>query len=292
MSEEKIENRVEETAPETGEKSEAPFVLTPENYYGPEADRLYLSNTRFKEIYGYPANPYPCEAAALFGEKPRTEALIAGGYVDAAFESDDALKNYIENNASDLRMKSGKSYYKFVSDANLAIERARQDKIFMSYLDGEHQRVMTGMIAGHMFKIKMDDYKPKTRITDLKYVKSAAEEWNEPLRRRTTFIEAYGYDIQGAIYREIVRQNTGWTLPFYIAYITKEQVPDFGVVEIPPKMLDDALDFVMLSLRARPLSEVKKAPVACGRRSCPFCRGRKVLTGAYTYEEFTERSRT
>lgn len=268
------------------------FILTPENYYSEKANVLYLSNSLFKSVYGMPAAPYPCEAAALLGEKERTEALLIGGYVDAAFESDDAFKKFVEENESGLKLKSGKGFYQFVKDADKAIARAKRDPVFMSYLSGQHQAVMTGEIAGHPFKIKMDDYQPGVQITDLKYVKSAQEEFNEFLKRRVTFIENYGYDIQGAIYREIVRQNTGLVLPFNIAYITKEDPADFGVVTIPDEMLNEALEFVELSLTARPMAQVRQAPHRCGRRSCKFCRDQQVLKGPYTYEEFEARART
>lgn len=269
-----------------------PFVLTAENYYSKEADRLYLSNSLFKSVYGYPGDPWPCEAAALSGERQETEALLVGGYVDAAFESDAAFAKFKAEYEDALMLKSRKGYYKFVLDADIAIARARQDRVFMSYLDGSHQTVMTGKIAGHDFKIKMDDYKSGVRITDLKYVKSAAEAYNEALKRRVTFIEDYGYQVQGAIYREVVRQNTGRLLPFYIAYITKEENPDIGVVEVPSDMMDDALDYVKLMLTARPMAAVRAAPRMCSRRGCQFCRSRKVLSGPMPYADFEAYART
>lgn len=269
-----------------------PFVLTPENYYSDTANRLYMSNSLFKSVYGYPGSPYPCEASALLAGREETEALLIGGYVDAAFESDQALDAFKKDRKDALMLKSGKGYYKFVTDADKAIARAKMDPVFMSYLGGQHQAVLTGEIAGHPFRIKMDDYQPGTRITDLKYVKSAGESYNEFLKRRVTFIEDYGYHIQGAIYQEIERQNSGIRLPFYIAYITKEETPDFGVVEIPQDMLDDGLEFVKLSLSARPMDQVRISPRACNRRGCAWCRGQKSLSGAMTWAEFEAYSRT
>ena len=269
-----------------------PFILTPENYYSSQANSLYLSNSMFKALYGIPGDPYPCEAAAMYAPKEYSEALLAGSYVDAAFESDDAFARFKEEHEAELLQKSRKAYYKFVTDADIAICRAKRDATFMSYLDGDHQKVMVGVIGGAAFKIKMDDYKEHVRITDLKYVKSAQESYNEHLRRRVTFIENYGYAIQGAIYQEIVAQNTGERLPFYIAYITKEDCPDFGVVEIPQDVLDEALEFVKLQLAARPIAEIRKSPRPCMRRSCAWCRDQKVLKGPYTWDEFQAYAQT
>lgn len=280
------------TETKTAAQPAEPFVLTPENYYSDTANRLYMSNSAFKAVYGYPGAPYPCEASALFAPSVETEALLIGGYVDAAFESDAALDAFKKDRADALLMKNRKDYYKFVKDADVAITRAKMDPVFMSYLGGQHQAVLTGEIAGHPFRIKMDDYQPGVRITDLKYVKSAGESYNEFLKRRVTFVEDYGYHIQGAIYQEVERQNSGIRLPFYIAYITKEDAPDFGVVQVPQDMLDDALEYVKLSLSSRPMAQVRLAPKSCSRRSCAWCRGQKSLTAAMTWAEFEAYSRT
>lgn len=274
------------------EAAAQPFVLTPENYYSDEANRIYLSNSMFKAVYGYPGDPYPCEAAALLGPKESTEALLVGGYVDAAFESDKAFEDFKAAHEDELMLKSRKGYYQFVKDADRAIARARRDPVFMSYLNGQHQAVMTGEIGGHAFRIKMDDYVPATRIVDLKYVKSAGESYNEALKRRVSFIEDYGYDVQGAIYREVVRQNTGRLLPFFVAYITKEDPCDFGVVEIPDAMLCDALEYVKLALAARPMADVRKSPRYCRRRSCGWCRDQKALSGPMSYPDFEAYAKT
>ncbi len=283
------EKRTKEGA---AQAAQAPFVLTPDNYYSDEANRIYLSNSLFKSVYGYPGDPYPCEAAALLGPREESEALLVGGYVDAAFESDQAFEDFKAAHEDELKLKSKKGYRQFVLDADKAIARVRRDAVFMSYMNGQHQAVMTGEIGGHAFRIKMDDYVPGTRIVDLKYVKSAAESYNEALKRRVSFIEDYGYDIQGAIYREVVRQNTGCLLPFFIAYITKEDPADFGVVEIPPQMLDDALEFVKLSLAARPMAAVRKSPRYCRRRSCGWCRDQKSLGGPMSYGDFEAYAKT
>lgn len=262
------------------------FVLTNDNYYSAEANELYLSNSLFKSVYGHPAHPHPCEAAAIYGERVESEALLVGSYVDAYFEGPESFKKFKEENAAKIMQKSGKAPYKFITDADAAILRASRDKVFMEYMSGEHQTIMTGVIADHAFKIKMDAYHPGKKIVDLKYVKSAAEDYNDDLKKRVTFIENYGYFIQGAIYQEIVYQNIGVRLPFYIAYITKDAVPDFGVVEIPQDKLDEALEFVKLNLTAKPFKVLKANPRACHRRSCPYCRDLKTLTGPMSYKDF------
>ena len=262
------------------------FVLTSDNYYSDEANEKYLSNSLFKSVYGHPAHPHPCEAAALLSEKTETEALIVGSYVDAYFEGKDAFEKWKEDNANKIMQKTGKKPYKFITDADLAIARVTRDTVFMKYMDGDHQTIMTGTIADHPFKIKMDAYHVDEMIVDLKYVKGVDSGYNETLKKRVTFIEDYGYFVQGAIYQEIVYQNTGKRLPFYIAYITKEDIPDFGVVELPQDKLDEALEFVKINLTAKPYPLIKANPHACGKRSCKYCRDQKILTGAISYIDF------
>jgi hypothetical protein len=270
------------------------FVLTDDNYYSDEANAIYLSNSTFKNVYGHPAHPHPCEAAAIYGEKIETDALIIGSYVDAYFEGKKAFEEWCEKNKDKIYQKNGKPYQMF-KDADAAIQRVEKDPVFMKYVGGgNHQTIMTGEIAGHKFKIKMDAYHPGEMIVDLKYVKSAGGDWNDTLKKHTTFIEEYGYAIQGAIYQEIVYQNTGLRLPFFIGYITKEKVtdvgpvPDFDVIELPQEMLDEALEFVKIHLTAKPYNIIKANPKACGKRSCPYCRDRKTLTGPTEYAVFEQ----
>lgn len=281
-----------ESMPAGSESEPQPFVLTTENYYSDEANRRYMSNSLFKSVYGHPAHPHPCEAAALLGPRAESEALLVGSYVDAWFEGPDSFEKFKEENFSRIMQKSGKQPYKFITDADAAICRVSRDPVFMEYMGGLHQVVETGMIADHPFKIKMDSYHPDDKIVDLKYVKSAADEYCEPLKKRATFIETYGYYIQGAIYQEVMYQKTGKRLPFFIAYITKEAIPDFGVVEVAQSSLDEALEYVKLSLVAKPYRLIEANPKACGRRSCPYCRDMRALQGPMSYDSFEQYAAT
>ena len=52
---------------------------------------------------------------------------------------------------------------------------------------------------------------------------------------KQNFVEAWGYDIQAAIYQAV----EGNRLPFFIAAVTKETVPDKALLEIPQEVIDD-----------------------------------------------------
>lgn len=274
------------TAPNTIVHSSG-FVLTPDNYYSDAANQIYMSNSLFKAIYGTPTHPLTCQDAALNGPKLESEALLIGGYVDAYFEGPAAFDAFKADHESQLMMKSGKDYLKFVKDADAAIAKVSKSQVFMDYAaKGDHQTIMTGNIAGQDFKIKMDAYHKDDKIVDMKYVKSADLIYNSVKKDSITFIEDYGYNIQGAIYQEIVRQNTGKKLPFYIAYITKEAEPDFDLVEIPQSMLDEALEYVKMKLTTTPYATIKAAPKACGRKKCKWCLSKKQILAPKSYDDF------
>ena len=271
----------------TGIKHPSGFVLTADNYYSDAADRLYMSNSRFKSVYGTPVHPIACPDAAINGPKAESEALLIGGYVDSFFEGPIAFDNFKTEHEDQLMMKSKKDYLKFVKDADAAIEKVKKSNHFMDFAGkGDHQTIMVGTIAGHDFKIKMDAYHKDDKIVDVKYVKSADLIYNAVKKDYITFIEDYGYNIQGAIYQEIVRQNTGKKLPFYIAYITKESEPDFDVVEIPQQMLDEALEYVKMKLTATPYADILANPKMCGRKKCKWCLSKKIVATPKTYDEF------
>ena len=102
----------------------------------------------------------------------------------------------------------------------------------MKFMSGEKQVIMTGELFGTKWKIKMDSYIPGIAIVDLKVMASITKlEWVRDIGY-LDFVRYWGYDIQGAIYQEIVRQNTGKKLPFYIAGATKESEPDIRIIHI------------------------------------------------------------
>ena len=252
--------------------------LTSENYFSPENEKKYMGSSQFK-------NFLRCESSALaelHGEYRRetTDALLIGSYVDAHFEG---TLDIFKAQHPDIFTKSGdlKAQYRH---ADYMIQRAERDELFMRFMSGEKQKIMVGEIAGVPFKIKIDSYHDEC-LVDLKCVRDFKPIWNEEKHIKQPFIYYWGYDIQGAVYREIVRQNTGKTLPFYIAAITKEKPePKLKVYWIPDDDLDNALEEVVgLAPRFQQIKEGKLQPQRCG--VCPFCRFTEVLTAPVNYHE-------
>jgi hypothetical protein len=144
----------------------------------------------------------------------------------------------------------------------------------MKYLDGEHQVIMTGEIEGVLFKIKMDSYKKGEYITDLKYMAS--------LRSPNLFqpmVKYWGYDLQAAVYQEIVRQNTGDKLPFMFVVATKENPAHLAVGEISQWNMDEALETVRKKIkRYQAIKSGEIEPERCEDYGCDYCTTTKIIT--------------
>jgi len=254
--------------------------LTNENYFSVESNREYMSASQFKDFV-------KCEKEALakvngeIVEEPST-AMLFGSYVDAYFSGE--LEQF-KVNTPQLFKKDGTLYkdYEKVNDVIAAIE---SDPLMMKYLNGDHQVVMTGEINGVKFKIKIDSLLPDC-IVDQKIMSSYKElTWVEKNGRnvKVDFVEAFGYDIQGAIYQEIVRQNTGNKLPFVLAVTTKEENPDKALIQIDQEYLDKALKLVeKLAPHFNAIKQGVVEPKGCG--CCPSCRKDLKVTRVVSYQE-------
>lgn len=248
-------------------------MLNDANYFSGESQQAYMSASQFKAFR-------KCEAAALAelrGEyhPETTTALMVGSYVDAWY--DGALEDFCARHPEIVKRDGTlKSEY---MQADRIIQRINRDPMFCEYMAGEKQRIMTGEIDGVPYKIKMDSYTPDVRIVDLKVVRDFKSIWT-PLSGRITFIEAWGYDIQGAIYQAI----EGNGLPFYIAAVTKEREPDIAIIEIPQRQLDAAMEVVRNE--SGHIALVKRGiipPIRC--EHCDYCKATKVLDRVISADE-------
>lgn len=253
-------------------------MLNNDTYFSQENSRKYMSVSQFKSFMD-------CESrtmAELKGEYHRgtTEALLVGSYVDAWFEG--TLEKFTKANSSEIYTRSG-TLKKPYQHAEYIIERVQRDKKFMQYMSGEKQQIFTGEIAGVPFKIKVDSYH-KNLLVDLKVMRDFNMIYDPVAHRKLHFIDAWRYDIQGAVYREIVRQNTGQTLKFYIAAVTKEAEPDLEIFWIEDDVLDAALDEVKaLAPRFQKIKNGEIEPTKCGK--CFDCRKKKILQNPINYRE-------
>lgn len=244
--------------------------LTAKNYFSREANQRYMSVSQYKAFKKCPA----CAMAELSGEweREQTAALMVGSYVDAYFsgEMGQFNKEHPEIFRRDGMLKSE------YAQADQIIARVSRDKLFKSYLDGEKQVIMTGKIEGVPVKIKVDALHDD-KIVDLKIMRDFEPVYSEELCARVPWWVAWRYDLQGAVYQEIVYQNTGKRLPFYLAAATKEKVTDYNIFHIVQGDLDIAIEEVKENIaRFDAMKQGIIEPERCGE--CAYCRETKVLT--------------
>ena len=90
------------------------------------------------------------------------------------------------------------------------------------------------------------------------------------------FIEYWGYDLQAAVYQEVVYQNTGERLPFFIAAASKEEETDIELIWIPDDHLREKLIEVENNTpKIVALKNGEVEPLRCGL--CDYCKHTKVL---------------
>ena len=260
-------------------------MLTRNNYFNPDNEWEYFGSTQFKSFLKCEA----AEMARLNGEYTpgTTTALLVGSYVDAYFEG--RLNEFIAEHPEILNSRSGalKAEYKH---ANAIIERCGRDRTFSRFMSGEKQVIIAAELFGHPFKIRIDSYHPGKMIVDLKVMKDF-EPVYVPGKGKLNFIEAFGYDIQGAIYQAVEQQariDAGETdaekLPFYLACATKQETPDIAIFEIPQYKLDAALKIVEHYIDE--FAAVKDGEIYPKRcEHCEYCRATKRLKGPVILED-------
>lgn len=277
-------------------------MLTAENYFSPENQMKYMGSSQFKDFMD-------CEARALAivkseWEEPKTTAQLVGGYVDTHF---DGTLDIFKAKHPEIFTQRGtlKSEYQH---AEYIIQRIERDELFMLMMSGKRQVILTGEIQGVPVKVKIDClvdadlYKrivekfPRVAvpfdnfegaIVDMKIMKDFAPVWNDD-KGRVPFIEAWGYDIQAAMYQEIERQNRGENaapLPFFIDGATKEKPePDLCLFYIPQERTDSAMEVIKAQIQY--FDGIKKGlfpPARCEK--CDYCKATKMLTGSVNYLE-------
>ena len=255
----------------------------------------YMSASQFKSFR-------KCEAAAmaeLRGEWGRKEssALLVGSYVDAYFSNE--LEQFKAQHP-ELFKRDGSLKAEF-QNAHAISERLNQDELARMLLSGKHQVIKTGRIAGVWYKTKADSLLTSRQvetickkfpnvkdlvpfggaiIVDLKCMKDFNPIWDEDAHEKVSFVEYWGYDIQGAIYQKVDNRMA----PFVIVGVTKEAEPDITAVHIPDEDLSFALAEVeALSPRYAAIKKGEIAPVGCG--TCAYCRSVKRLEGIMHYKK-------
>ena len=269
--------------------------LTRENYFSQEAQMAYMGSSQFKDFLS-------CEAAALAKiqgryKPPASRSTLVGSYVDAWYSGE--LPDFTERHP-DMFKKDRTLKADFLA-ANAIIDRMQADQLYSLLMSGKKQVIRTGKIAGVPFKIKIDSLLDAAAcrqiaeefpgaapalgfgdgaIVDQKVMRDLGDVWSDEERRMVPFAQAWGYDIQGAIYQAV----EGHMMPFILAVGTREEPADLAALYIP----DDALRAKLyevedLAPRFQAIKEGREEPRRCER--CPWCRATRTLRTIVDFRE-------
>lgn len=248
--------------------------LTADNYYSAEANEEFWSASLVKNMLCCPA----AALAELRGEWHHAPSisLLVGSYVDAHFEG--TLADFKAEHPEILK-KDGTPKAEYLK-ANQMIARAEQDPVFMEYMQGEKQVILTGYIEGYPFKAKLDVYLPGQRIVDLKTAKDL-----EPLydteRGRLHPAEYWRWDLQMAIYYAL----EGHGLETDLAIITKQDPPALKLINIEDYRREAQLKYLAEVL---PELDAMKQGIIPARRCerCAYCRATERMTAPVPLGEY------
>lgn len=231
--------------------------LSDDTYYGKEADQTFFSVSQYKDFC-------KCEAAAMAKirgeyEQKQTKAMLIGTLVDRWFEG--TLDKLRVESPNIFYCRNGALRADF-RKADQIIKRLQKDERFMLYMSGHKQKILTFEMFGALWKMKMDSFVSEICVTDLKVVQNFKS------------LAFWRYDIQGAAYIEGVRIALGQDLPFYLAAVTKEAVPNFDIFQVDRPTLDMALREIERNMpRFIAVKAGLEEPHYCG--VCDYCKSVK-----------------
>lgn len=247
-----------------------PELNTDELYF---ADKSRFSVSSYKQFL-------KCEYSGTIGFGQPTSAMLVGSYVDAYVSGE--LEKFVEQHPEIISSR-GATKGSLKSEFALAEEICKyidNDKVFSQFMSGDKQTVMTGEIAGVPWRIKMDSYSKGIAISDLKVMANITNRNGDYI----DFVTQFGYDIQMAVYQNIVFQNTGERLPCFICAVSKTEPINSIIINIPQHHLDAVLYEVKQN--APRFWEVKNglvSPKMCGK--CNHCIQSRKTTPIISLED-------
>ena len=259
--------------------------LTKDNYHSNQANLEYLSRGQYKSFL-------ECESKEMAKLKrewvdPPFLPFLIGQYVHSF--NDGTRREFVASHP-EMFKKDGSLKTEYIGADNM-IECLKSDEFAMYCLDGEKEKIITFEMFGAPWKIMLDvQNNDRRRIVDLKTTRSITEKvWDEETRKKVSFVEAYSYCLQAAIYSEGERisegREPGDYSEFLIVAVSKEKQPDKAIIN----MTDFDRMEVELSQVERNMPRIlavkngEVEPVRC--ELCDYCRSTKMLSGAIHYSD-------
>ena len=251
------------------------MILTQDNYFSVEADKEYMSVSQFK-------NFKLCEAKAMYDLEndfqEEKQAFLEGQLFEALVSGDAQL--FMAKHPEIISTRGAtagqiKSEFKKIINA---AEKFNSQNFFRNIIDKcEKQVILTGEINGIKVKCALDLFDKETNsIYDIKCMKDFKEQWNKEEKAYVPWFYHWGYVLQLAVYREIVRQNFGEPKEIGLISATKEDIPDIEALSFSSELLD--LELENFKLKIKRYDNIKKgkiAPIQCN--CCDYCKSIKCI---------------
>ncbi|WP_235809035.1 PD-(D/E)XK nuclease-like domain-containing protein [Lentilactobacillus rapi] len=253
--------------------------LTKENYYTTDQDWQTQSKSWFWKFE-------QCEAEALaelkgdWASQQDETPLLVGNYLHSYFESQPAHEKFIDDHAEDICKygKPEKGLKKQYLDADKMIKALDHDPTFKQIYQGDKEVIVTGTLFGVKWRGKIDCLDLEHHMFyDLKTVDDFHKKhWLPDQRTPVSFAEARGYDMQMAVYKELIKQTFGVDCTPLIIAVSKQRVPDKALLSIPDYLMDQSMEKIEADQpHIQAVKEGREKPRACGH--CDYCRANKVL---------------
>lgn len=276
-----------------------------ENYYSLDIASKYRSVSWIKKFLA-------CEAEALaelkgtWTPKGDPTPLLVGNYLHSHFESRESHQAFVEDNAwnifktkaaskkdkadgAEVRLipdADGEKKEKVLTDKKTApfkqadkmIQTLEMDRTFQKVYQGEKEVILKGEIGGVPYIGKLDCFDPaRAFFLDLKTTQDLHKKyWITDEKRWGSFVEAYNYPLQMAVYQELIRQNYGTRPAPILVAVSKQDPPDKAFVAIPQDDLDEGMQQLMdAQQRIEQVIAGEISPYRC--EQCDYCRSTKHL---------------
>lgn len=252
------------------------MLLDKNSYFSIEADREYISVSQYKAFK-------VCESKALYNiEQPDTtykQAFLEGQLFENLVAGDPKL--FIAQHPEIISTRgstAGQLKAEFQRVVNAA-EKFNSQEFFRDIIEKcEKQVILTGEICGVPVKCCLDLFDRETNsIYDIKCMADFKEQWNKKEKAYVPWYYYWGYVLQLAVYREIVKQNFK-TEPKEIGLLaaSKEEIPDIQALKFDDSLL--GLELTEFKNNIKHYDNLKKGlekPIACGH--CDYCKRMKQI---------------
>lgn len=242
--------------------------MTDEEYFSKKTQKEYITSSQLRTYLECPAR-FKAEIEGKY-KKETTQAMLLGHFIEKALTG--GLDEFIEEYHDSIYKKRGDGLLKPFKEAYDLAQELKKDKALVKLLTGDTQKVLFGEIRGHKVMCKLDVLNDD--IIDLKYVADFSGKYDANELVYKQWWEKFRYDLQGALYHTISRQN-GIIKPFKLVALTKQVPADKALIEFSNETLDK--NKLLIHDIIDEVAELKASkdakPYGCGH--CDYCRSVK-----------------